>query len=303
MSEHPVDILYRRRGAGEFGYALFSIFGSAAGFALGIAIAIAEQDLAVFYIALFAVTLLFTGVGVSLGLHRLFSHHSFVPTRALKITLAIAGVSTGQGYFFRWVNEHHLHHRHSDQPGDPHSPYFVGTKPISGLTGFIHSHCGWLLTKRVPFNTSNFKRIANDQDLTWIDRNSITITILSILLPGLLSLFYEASGSGFVKGCIWGGFARIFVLNHITWSVNSFGHLLGHDPFPNKKDHAKNNALLGLLAFGDGWHANHHAVPVSARHGNGHRQFDFNYMLLLVFAKLGWVKDIKVPKPKDVAIR
>lgn len=279
--------------AAEFIYAIFAVFGSGAATALAIVLA-TRNGLPLFYVGLAVTFLLLTAIGVTGGLHRLFTHRSYKSKRWLAVTLAIAGTASGQGFFLRWIYEHRVHHRGTDLPGDPHSPYFDGERRLSKFAGLLHSHIGWLFKPRPDIDRNTILDLANDPVWVAIDKFSPLITALSLLLAGLLGMLYEATPYGFLLGVLWGGFVRMFVMYHITWAVNSVCHMFGAR-VAGQAHNATNQMLIGLLALGEGWHANHHEAPASARHG-GPGQLDVTYLFLLAMRKLGWVWDLRLPK-------
>ena len=278
----------------EFIFAIFAVFGSAAG--TGLALFYAARDgLPIFYFALLVSFLLLTAIGVTGGLHRLFTHRSYKSKRGLALFLALAGTAAGQGFFLRWVYEHRLHHRRTDVPGDPHTPYFDGDRALGAAAGLLHSHLGWLFKPRPPIERDAILDLVSDPLWLLIDRWTVAITALGLLLPGLAGLAYASTWHGFVLGVLWGGLVRMFTMYHITWSVNSICHFFGGRT-SGQTHRATNHALIGWLALGEGWHSNHHEAPASARHG-GPGQIDLTYLFLLAMRRLGLVWDLRLPKP------
>jgi stearoyl-CoA desaturase (delta-9 desaturase) len=110
------------------------------------------------------------------------------------------------------------------------------------------------------------------------------------------------SWEGALLGLLWGGFARIFLGHHVTWSINSVCHIWGSRPF-RCGDESRNNALFGVLAFGEGWHNNHHAFPTSARHGLRWWQFDSSWLVIRALSLVGLASEIKVPSPERIAAK
>lgn len=250
-------------------------------------------------IVLFTMYLL-TGLGVTVGFHRLFAHKSFSTGPIVTAILAILGSMSVQGPLIRWVAFHRSHHQHSDHEHDPHSPHGYGTGPVALIKGFWNAHIGWMLKR------------SNDQLARYIPdlRRSKLINTISVLFPlwVLLSLTIPAalgglltlSWSGAFLGMLWGGLVRIALLHHITWSVNSICHLWGTRPFQSR-DHSRNNPIVGVLAFGEGWHNNHHAFPTSARHGLRWYQVDLSYFVIWAMERLGLVWRVRLPAPDSIA--
>jgi stearoyl-CoA desaturase (delta-9 desaturase) len=242
-----------------------------------------------------------TGLGITIGFHRLFSHRAFETNRLVQFVLVAMGSMAVQAPLPRWVAFHRLHHRHSDQPEDPHSPYFHGPGLVGWLRGVWHAHLGWCFQPDPP-NLSRFVRdlhanrtvrVANALYLVWV--------ALGLLIPAALGGVLTGSWMGAVLGLIWGGLARIFLVHHITWSVNSLCHLWGGRPYPSNGDGSRNNFLCGILAFGEGWHNNHHAFPSSARHGLRWWQLDVSYWIIRALALVGLARNVKVPSAKALA--
>jgi stearoyl-CoA desaturase (delta-9 desaturase) len=243
----------------------------------------------------------FTGLGVTIGYHRLFTHQSFEAKRPLKIVLAIAGSMSLQGSLIDWVAAHRRHHAFSDQEGDPHSPHLDEGEGISGVVkGLWHAHVGWLVSPERTDNERWAPDMLKDPDLVKIHRNFPLITLVTFLLPGLIGLAVTRSVWGGVTAFLWGSLARIFFLHHVTWSINSVCHFYGKRPF-RSRDFSTNNWVLSILSFGESWHNNHHAFPSSAIHGIGRGQIDLSARLIKIFEKLNWASSVKVVSPKQLA--
>jgi stearoyl-CoA desaturase (delta-9 desaturase) len=238
---------------------------------------------------------LFTGVGLSLGFHRLFSHRSFVPARWLKVTLAIAGTMGIEGSVTSWVSQHRRHHAYTDQPGDPHTPRPTGPGFGHQLRGLWHAHAGWLFVH----NEVNAERwssdLQEDPDIAFVSRTVILWTVLSFLIPTLIGWAVIGTLWGAVLAGLWGGVVRVALLHHVTWGTNSLCHTFGKQPYGDK-DRSTNFAPLALLSFGDSWHNAHHAFPRSARHGVDAGQLDLSADLIRIFERLGWATDVHWPR-------
>ena len=217
------------------------------------------------------------GLGVTLGLHRYCSHRSFKTSRWFQFLIAAAGCTALQKGPLWWSVHHRLHHRHSDEPGDPHSPV---------QDGFIYSHFGWLFARDL---LSPDESIVHDlrkyRELIWLDR--------LWMLPGLL-LAGVCFALGGWEGLVFGYCASIVFVFQGTFAVNSIGHLFGPQRFETGEG-SRNNPVLGILAMGDGWHNNHHRAPSSARHGFAWYEFDFTFSVIRVLERVGLVWDVKLP--------
>jgi stearoyl-CoA desaturase (delta-9 desaturase) len=226
---------------------------------------------------------LLTGLGITFGYHRLLTHRSFETGPVLKAIALILGSMAVQGRAIDWASNHLKHHAHSDEEGDPHSP----------LEGFFHAHIGWLFSAPPADRERYGKRFLDDPVIVAIDRTFLLWVALGLVIPFAIAGW---------EGLLWGGFVRIVIVNHISWSVNSVCHLFGDRPFAIK-DQSGNNWLLGVLAFGEGWHHNHHAFPAMAYHGMTWRQVDLTALIIRLLRRLGLVWNVKLPSPELVARR
>ncbi len=235
-----------------------------------------------------------TGVGITVGYHRLFTHRAFETSRVMQFILAVLGSMAVQGPLMQWVAMHRRHHQHSDQDGDPHSPHLHGGGFLDLVRGAWHAHVGWVF-KPDPADLAHYNRdLRQSRTLRAASALFPLWVALGLLIPAVLGGVLTASWMRALFGLIWGGLARIFLVHHITWSVNSVCHVWGRRPYASG-DHSRNNFLFGILALGEGWHNNHHAFPTSARHGLRWWQFDLSYCVIRGMALLGLVWKVKVP--------
>ena len=244
---------------------------------------------------------LFTGLGVTVGYHRLFTHRSFVARRPLKIALAIAGSMSVQGAIVDWVATHRRHHAFSDREGDPHSPHLDEDGSIKGtVKGLWHAHIGWLSAPELTDNARWAPDLVADPDIMRINKRFGRLTLLSFALPALLGGLITWSWEGGVTAFLWGSLARVFVLHHVTWSINSICHFFGNRPFISN-DRSTNNWLLAIISFGESWHNGHHAFPTSAVHGIGRGQIDPTAAMIRLFEKMKLASRVKIVSPKQFA--
>ena len=242
----------------------------------------------------------FTGLGVTIGFHRLETHGSFKAVPPLRALFAVAGSMALQGSVIAWVAAHRRHHAYADQVGDPHSPHLEEDESIRGiLRGLWHAHVGWLFDAEKSSHQRWAPDLVKDPLMVRIDSMFGRLTLASFVLPALVGLAVTQSFMGMVTAFLWGALGRIFLLHHVTWSVNSICHYYGKRPFKSK-DLSTNNWLLSLLSFGESWHNNHHAFPTSARHGIGRGQVDISARIISALARLGWVRDVKLPSEKQL---
>jgi stearoyl-CoA desaturase (Delta-9 desaturase) len=230
------------------------------------------------------------GHGVTIGFHRLLTHRSFAATRPLKIALSILGSMAFEGGPVGWVADHRRHHALSDRPGDPHSPHGHGPGLGGQIRGLWHAHVGWLLNH----TPTSWRRYAGDllkdRDLVVVNRLFPLWCVASLALPfGVGWLFGGVAGG--LTGLLWAGGVRIFLLHHVTWSINSICHTVGRRPFATK-DKSTNVRALALVSFGESWHNGHHAFPRSARHGILRHQCDSSARLIGIFERLGWAQEV-----------
>lgn len=248
--------------------------------------------------ALFVSLLFLTSLGMSVGLHRLFSHNAFVPAPWLNYTLAVLGSMTWQRPLFQWVVRHKFHHMMADRPGDYHSPHFTneGQALRHPLLKFLHAHYAWLHLSDVDVDAypQLTRKLRADPGLVLINKWYDAIALGSILLPALSGAAFYGTWAGFVDGLMWGGLARIFVLLHLTWMVNSLGHLIGERGYETH-DKSTNVPILGYLLVGEGYHNNHHAFPASPTLAVDPGQFDLGWTMIKLMHKFGWVKSFKSP--------
>lgn len=235
-----------------------------------------------YLLAIFVLTRI-AGLGVSIGLHRYCSHRAFKTSRVVHFLLAAAGCVALQKGPLWWSIHHRLHHRHSDEPGDPHSPV---------VDGFLYGHVGWLFANDLMHpDESVVHDLKKYPELVWLDR--------LWMVPGLLvaAACFAIGGWGLL---VYGYCLSVAAIFQITFAVNSVGHLFGPQRFQTG-DGSRNNFVLGLLAMGDGWHNNHHRAPSSARHGFAWYEYDMSYMVIRAMALVGLVWDVKVPPPGVMA--
>ncbi len=217
--------------------------------------------------------------------HRYFSHKAFKTSRALQFAFALVGASCVQRGPLWWAAHHRDHHRHADSENDIHSPL---------QHGFLWSHMGWFLTPR-GFRT-RWEAIPDLQrypELRWLDRYDIVVPVL--LAVGLYCIgrwLGPATGTSGPQLLIWGFFVSTVVLFHATVTINSLAHRFGTRRFATS-DNSRNNWLLAVLTFGEGWHNNHHHFPGSARQGFRWWEVDLTYYTLRLLAAFGLVWDLK----------
>jgi len=254
-------------------------------------------------LSLFFVFYVITGMGVTVGFHRMLTHRSFEAVKSIKVALAIAGSMALQGSVVSWVADHRRHHAYTDKPGDPHSPHLEEAEGIKGvLLGLWHAHTGWFFDA----DKTNVKKFAPDliadRAIRNVNKSFPVLAVVSIVLPGLIGLAVTRTWVGALTALLWGGLARIFFLHHVTWSINSICHFYGTRPFKSK-DLSTNNWVMALVSFGEGWHNSHHAFPTSFKHGLGRLQFDPSAWFIKGLSRLGLAYNLKFPTPDQLAAK
>lgn len=243
---------------------------------------------------------LVTAFGITVGYHRLFTHRSFETFGWIKGVQGVMGSMAVQGSLFTWVADHRKHHQHSDLEGDPHSPHLHGQGVWGVIQGAWHSHVGWLFNKGVPNHERYIKDLSKSKLLTAVDKLFPVWVLLGMLIPAVIGGLLKMSWVGVLTGFVWGGMARMFLVHHVTWSVNSACHLWGARPYASG-DQSRNNPIFGVLAMGEGWHNAHHAFPTSARHGLKWWQVDVSYYVIWVLQKCRLAWAVRIPSKEALA--
>jgi stearoyl-CoA desaturase (delta-9 desaturase) len=242
----------------------------------------------------FAVMLPLTGIGTTMGLHRLFTHRSFETYRPIEWGLFVLGAMTGQSSPFFWVATHRQHHRHSDCHGDPHSPHVGGGPGTGRLRRFWYAHQGWTFGL-ARYDPGLVRDLTKRPDLARLDRHWYAWYLVGLALP--TAACYLIGGTAFdaLMGFLWGGMLRHAVNHQGAFVINSLGHVWGTQAF-DTGDRSRNNAVVAMLTMGEGWHNNHHAHPYSARHGFTWWQSDATWGMVWLLERVGLVWDVKRPK-------
>jgi stearoyl-CoA desaturase (delta-9 desaturase) len=218
-------------------------------------------------LAVLAIMYVLTGLGVTLGFHRLLTHRSFATYKGVQYAVAALGSMSVQGPVMSWVADHRKHHAHTDKEGDPHSPHGHGGGIRGALAGLWYAHMGWLFDRAGQAEHERYARdLVEDPGMRFINRTFPAWVLVGIGVPALLGWAFTGTGHGALEGALWGGAVRIFVLHHVTWSINSVCHFFGSRRFA-VEDESTNVFWLAPFSFGESWHHNHHAFPRSAVHG------------------------------------
>jgi len=241
------------------------------------------------------------GQGINLGYHRLLSHRSLKVPKWLERTYVLVALCCLEETPAKWVSTHRLHHAHSDEYEDPHSP----------TRTFFWSHMGWLLTE-VPEQNQMGVHMKYAADLIkdpfyrylekawWFSLMLLGVQVAVYYLLGIAISFVGLAGESpaWMLGMslvVWGVLLRLVMVWHLTWSVNSLGHVIGYRNY-STNENSRNNWLVALLASGEGWHNNHHHDPASASVQHRWWEVDVTYYQILILEKLGLAKDVVRPR-------
>jgi len=239
-------------------------------------------------LVILAVVYLATALGITVGFHRMLTHRAFETYRPLKYLLAVLGSMAVQGDVIAWVSDHRKHHAFTDEEGDPHSPHVGhGAGALAGLRGLWHAHVGWLFEHHSGAQARRFAPdLLEDRGMRLISKQFVPIVLLSLLVP--FALGYAATGElgGGLTALVWGGLVRIFLVHHVTWSINSICHFFGRRRF-DTDDESTNVAWLAVPSLGESWHHNHHAFPRSAVHGLRWWEVDVSGLIIRAMRRLG----------------
>jgi stearoyl-CoA desaturase (Delta-9 desaturase) len=241
-----------------------------------------------------------TCLGVTLGYHRMFTHRAFEASRVFRATIAIIGSMAVEGSVITWVADHRKHHAFADVDGDPHSPHLAGPGFWGAAKGLWHAHIGWLFE---TVGTADRERFApdlvKDRALRVIDRLFPLWITISFLIPFGIGWLVGGGFTAALTALLWGGLVRVFLLHHVTWSINSVCHFFGRKRF-DVKDESRNVFWLAPLSMGEAWHHNHHAFPTSAFHGLRwwERLTDPTGLVISLLEKLGLVWNVVRVSPE-----
>ncbi|MGH2783584.1 MAG: acyl-CoA desaturase, partial [Thermoleophilaceae bacterium] len=246
-------------------------------------------------LAILVAMYLLTGLGVTVGYHRLLTHRSFQAPKPVEYAFAVVGSMAVQGPVMAWVADHRKHHAHADHEGDPHSPHVGHGDGVAGvLRGLWHAHTGWLFSTQGQAGARRYAPdLAEDRGMRLINRRFPLLVLVSLILPALAGWALTGTLAGAATGLLWGGLVRIFLVHHVTWSVNSVCHFLGRRRF-EIDDESTNVAWLALPSLGESWHHNHHVFPRSASHGlrRWERALDPSALTIKALEKVGLARNV-----------
>jgi stearoyl-CoA desaturase (Delta-9 desaturase) len=255
-------------------------------------------------VAIFLIMYIPTGLGVTVGLHRLLTHRSFKTSPFLRGVLAVLGTMAVEGPVISWVADHRKHHAYSDRFGDPHSPHVDhGGGWRGALRGLAHAHVGWLFDHTQRGSRERFAPdLLADPVVSFVDRTFLLWSLVGFAIPFGLGVLIGGTVDAGLEGMLWGGAMRMLVLHHVTYSINSLCHFFGRQRFATE-DHSRNLLWLAPFSLGEAWHNNHHAFPTSAFHGMGRRELDISGLVIAALERAGLVWDVQRIAPTRLAAK
>lgn len=245
--------------------------------------------LSLFQFSLFFFFFIATGLSITLGYHRLFSHLTFQAALPVRVFTLLFGAAAFESSALTWCADHRRHHKHVDEEEDP----YAITK------GFFYAHIGWLIFRQQPETPLTWVRdLQKDKLAVWQHRYYVPIAIfMGFALPSLIG-FIGGGAIGALGGFLLAGAARIVLVHHTTFCINSLCHWIGSRPYSGKCS-ARDSFLMALVTFGEGYHNYHHEFQHDYRNGVKPWQFDPTKWTIWTLAKLGLVKNLRtVPEEK-----
>jgi len=255
-------------------------------------------------LAILAVGYAVTAMGITIGFHRLLTHRSFKTSATLRAIFAAIGSAAIEGPVISWVADHRKHHTFSDERGDPHSPHVGHGGGWRGtLRGLFHAHLGWLFVHTERGSKQRFASdLIEDPVVTTIDRTFFIWAVVGMLVPFAVGYAIGGTLVAGLTGLLWGGAVRVFLVHHVTYSVNSVCHVFGRRRFATE-DESRNVFWLALPTMGEAWHNNHHAFPTSAAHGLRSWELDPSAAVIWTLERLGLVWDVVRVSPNRQAAK
>ena len=255
-------------------------------------------------IFVFVLLYVVTGLGVTVGFHRLLTHRAFKTTRPIRATLAILGSAAIEGPVISWVADHRKHHAFADREGDPHSPHVGHGHGWRGaLRGLVYAHVGWLFIHTHRGRRTRYAPdLLGDPVVSWVDRTFVVWALGGLVTAFGLGWLFGGTLRDGLTGVLWGGAVRMLVVHHVTYSINSLCHFFGRQRF-DTGDQSRNLAWLAPLSLGEAWHNNHHAFPTSAQHGLRRWELDPSALLIRALERVGLAWDVVRVSPERQAAR
>ncbi len=252
-------------------------------------------------IFVFLIMYVLTGLGITVGFHRMLTHRAFKTKSWVRATFTVLGSAAIEGPVISWVADHRKHHAFSDRDGDPHSPHVDHGSGVRGaLRGLVHAHVGWLFLHTHRGRRSRYAPdLIADPIVSRIDRAFVLCVAGGLAAPFFLGWAFGGTLRDGFTGMLWGGAVRVLVLHHSTYSINSLCHFFGRQRFKTK-DESRNLFWLAPFTFGEAWHNNHHAFPTSAEHGMRRWELDPSAYVITALEKTGLAWDvIRIPRERQ----
>ncbi len=284
---------------------VLGVFVPVAGFVVAVVL-LWNQFVGPLELSLMAVLYVLTGLGITVGFHRMLTHKAFDTSRPMKAAFAVLGSMAVQGPVISWVADHRKHHAHTDKEGDPHSPHLSKLPGVLGaISGLWYAHVGWLFSAEGRAERERYAReLVEDPMMRFINRGFFLWVAIGLAIPFGLGWLIGGSLHDALTALLWGGVIRIFLLQHVTFAINSLCHFLGRRRF-EVDDESRNVLWLAPLSFGEAWHHNHHAFPRSAFHGLRRLEamLDPGGWLIRVLERLGLVWNVVRIAPERQAAK
>jgi stearoyl-CoA desaturase (delta-9 desaturase) len=244
-------------------------------------------------LVIFAVMYFISAFGITVGFHRLLTHRAFKTYKPVRYAFAIMGSYAVEGPVLDWVADHRKHHQFADEEGDPHSPHVGQAAGVIGVVrGLWHAHCGWLFENAGQAEKRRYcPDLASDPGMRRINRAFPLIVIGTLAIPFAAGWAWGGTLSTGFEALLWAGAVRIFLVHHITWSINSICHFFGRQRFATG-DYSTNVFWLAIPSLGEAWHHNHHAFPTSAFHGLRWYEIDLSGLFIRALEKMGLAWDV-----------
>ncbi len=255
-------------------------------------------------LTILAVAYVITALGITVGFHRLLTHRSFKTSAAMRGVLAAIGSAAIEGPVISWVADHRKHHAFSDEPGDPHSPHVGhGGGWRGALRGLFHAHLGWLFIHTERGSKQRFAPdLIKDRVVSMVDRTFLLWAVAGLAIPFAAGYLLGGTLVAGLTALLWGGAVRVFLVHHVTYSINSVCHVFGRRRFATS-DESRNVFWLALPTMGEAWHNNHHAFPTSAAHGLRRWELDPSAAVIWTLERLGLAWDVVRISPERQAVK
>jgi stearoyl-CoA desaturase (delta-9 desaturase) len=239
-----------------------------------------------------ALSYMIIGSGITVGFHRLLTHRSFKVHPLTRALFAALGSAAAEGPVIDWVATHRKHHQFSDEHGDPHSPHMHGGGFAGALRGLVHAHIGWVFSDMEVADEARYaKDLLADPWIRFVDRTFVLWVIVGLAATFGAGVALSGTVDGGLEALLWGGAARIFLMHHATFSINSVCHYFGYQSY-DTGDESRNVPWLAIPTWGEAWHNNHHAFPTSYRHGLRRWQIDPSAGIIRTMEILGLAWDV-----------